>query len=97
MSIRTAVVYLSLGLSLALASACNKPSDADCRKAIANMRHLLETDKIVSTADTEAAVRRCRGNSKKKTVQCAIDAKTVDELKACNLVPEPKPEPAPTK
>jgi len=78
---------LATVLVLALtATACNKPSEEDCRKAIANMRRLLETDKTTEASDTESAVRSCRGNSNKKSVDCAIRAQSVDELKACGLV-----------
>jgi len=78
---------LMIAMALAfMAMSCEKPSEDDCRKAIANMRRLLGTDKATDANDMEAAVRSCRGNSHKKTVTCAIAAQSVDELKACGLL-----------
>jgi hypothetical protein len=74
----------ALGLVAGL-SGCEKPSDADCRKALANIRHLTGTDQTSTGGELEAAVRSCRGNGKKKTVKCAIEATTLDELRACGL------------
>jgi len=85
-------VITSFGLIVALVAgtACSKPSEDDCRKALSNMQSLLGTDHL--TADVQGEVRRCRGGSSKKAVECAIAAKTLDELKACDFmhVPEKK-------
>jgi hypothetical protein len=91
---RTSLLSLLAVLVIALVG-CDKPTDAECRVAIQNMRKLLTTDKVNAAAgDVESAVRRCRGNSSKKSVQCAGRAQTLDDLKACGLLPEVKPEPA---
>lgn len=76
-----------------LAGACEKPSEENCRKALANVRSLLGTESVL--ADVEGDVRRCKGGSSKKNVECAMNAKTLEELKACNFfkVPEKAPEP----
>ena len=65
------------------AGACNKPTPDDCRQAIANMEKLLGTDSVVRATDNDGEVRRCRGGSSKEAVDCAIKAKSLEELKAC--------------
>ena len=86
---------IAIGLGLALGSgglaACDKPKEEDCRKAIENIRRLMGTDKLSTGAganDLEGSVRRCRGNSNKKSVGCAIAAQTVEDLKKCGLLPD---------
>ena len=70
-------------------AACDKPSETDCKKAIANIRLLLGTDKMTDDAGQSAAwVRSCQGSAKKSTVKCAMEASTVDQLKRCGLVKE---------
>lgn len=68
---------------------CNKPSEGDCRKAIANMQHLMGTEHLrddpAGTAALEGEVRRCKGGSKKKAVKCAMDAKTIEDLQKCEF------------
>lgn len=76
-----------LGL-VVLAGACNKPSEESCRKAMANVRSILGTESAV--ADIEAGVRRCKGGSSKKTVECAINAKTREQLKECGFFKIPE-------
>lgn len=77
-------------LCAALASVgCNKPSDDDCKKAIANMQSLLGTEFIAKNSDMQGEVRRCRGGSSRKAVECAIAAKSLDELKACDFMHVP--------
>lgn len=68
------------------ASACNKPSEDDCRQAVSNVRKLYGTDNIVKNGDNESEVRRCKGGSSKEAVACAIKAATLDELKACDFM-----------
>jgi hypothetical protein len=85
-----AVVVVVLG-ALAVGG-CDKPSGEECRKAILNMQSLLGTDKLLATEDLQGAVRRCKGSSAKKSVQCAMDATSLDALKQCDFmkVPEKK-------
>ena len=77
---------------LLLLSACNKPSEDDCKRAILNMQHLLGTDKLNKTGDIEGEVRRCKGGSTKESVACAGSAATLDDLKKCdfNKAPDSK-------
>lgn len=81
--------------TLWLGAGCNKPSEENCRKALANIRHLLGTEHL-SQAETsvEGEVRRCRGGSKRTSVDCAIKATTLDELRACKLMEIPANAPA---
>lgn len=82
----SAVVVVVLGLA---SGGCDKPSEEECRKAIANMQTLLGTDKLLATEDLQGAVRRCKGSSSKKSVQCAIDAGSLDALKQCEFMKVP--------
>lgn len=65
---------------------CNKPSSDDCEKALHNIQRILQTDNLGTTESLQGEIRRCRGSSSKKAVACTIQAKTVDELNACDFV-----------
>ena len=69
----------------ALAAGCSKPSEADCRKALANMQRLMGTENLRDEGRMESEVRRCKGGSKKKAVACAIKAQTLDDLRHCEF------------
>lgn len=86
--IRVVLLMVALG-----AFGCSKPGEEDCRKAIANMQKLMGTESLRDPAAIEGEVRRCRGGSKKKAVQCAIKAQTLDDLRHCDFfkVPENAP------
>ena len=74
-------------LAVCALAACDKPSATDCKKAIANIRVLLGTDKLTDDAGQSAAwVRSCQGSAKKSSVKCAMEASTVDQLKRCGLL-----------
>lgn len=76
-------------VTLAAATACNKPSPEDCRKALTNMQHLLGTDNLLKTGDFETEVRACRGGSSKESVECATKANSLEDLRACNFMKVP--------
>ncbi len=78
----------AIGVLFAVA-ACNKPEMDDCRKALDNMQHLLGTENISKNGDNEGDVRRCRGGSTKEAVKCAIAAKSMTDLKACDFMKLP--------
>ena len=80
------VLALALAVAVVAAGGCNKPSEENCRKALANMRSLLGTDSAMGNTDTAGDVRRCVGGSSRKAVDCAINAKTLDELRACEFM-----------
>ena len=85
-------------LALLALAACDKPTPESCRKAIVNMQKLLG---MPPNSSDEAAianeVRRCRGGSSKTSVECASNAKSLDDLKKCEFfklpdnVLDPKP------
>jgi hypothetical protein len=72
-------------IAVVLLAGCNKPTEESCREALANMQRLLGTENIHDDARMEGEVRRCKGGSTKKAVECAIKAQTMDELKACDF------------
>lgn len=86
--ITTAAWAALLGLVLMTAGAgCRaKPSESECRKAIANIRELTGTANIQGTDDIESAVRSCRGNATPESVRCAIEAGSLDQLERCGLL-----------
>lgn len=78
---------LLLVLTTGALAACDKPSEGDCKKAIANIRLLLGTDKLTEdTGQSAAWVRSCQGSAKKSSVNCAMEASTLDQLKRCGLI-----------
>ncbi len=68
---------------LASFTACNKPSEEDCKKAIENMRKLLKTSS--HSTDLAPHIRRCRGGSTKEAVECATKATSRAELESCGF------------
>jgi hypothetical protein len=80
-----------VALGALLAAACNKPSEDSCKKAIENMRELLGNDTGVGT-DTTSAVRACRAGSTRESVECAVSAKTVEDLEKCAFFKIPDKE-----
>lgn len=85
--LHTFSIAIAVALSLA---GCKKPSDESCRKAINNMRHLMGTENIRDDKGIEGEVRRCKGGSTKKAVECAINATTLDELRHCEFFKVPE-------
>ena len=88
------ILLAGIGWSLLVTAGCNKPSEESCRKALANMRQLIGTDNAVSNADADGDVRRCKGGSSKKAVECAGNAKTLEDLRACDFMKVPYKKPA---
>jgi hypothetical protein len=87
---RTWLTHASLVAAALLATSalggCNKPTEESCRKALTNIRHLLGTENLSQGAETiESEVRRCRGGSTRASVDCAIRATTIEELRKCKV------------
>lgn len=78
--------FLLIVVAITGASACNKPSADDCRRAIVHMQELLGTDNAAKNNDNEAEVRRCKGGSSREAVACALKATSLAELKACDFM-----------
>jgi hypothetical protein len=79
-----------VSLLAVLSSGCEKPSEESCRKAISNMQQLMGTDNLRDHAAVESEVRRCKGGSSRKSVECAINAKTLQELRTCDFYKVPE-------
>lgn len=67
-----------------LSTACEKPKDEDCKRAVANIRNLFGTTNFAQGLPVQAAVRSCRGSASKESVRCVIAAKSLEDLGACN-------------
>lgn len=81
------VSMVSFTLAVALFGACDKPSEANCKRAVTNIRQLMGTSKMsIDGAQDAAWVRSCRGTAKEASVSCAIEAKSLDGLKTCGLL-----------
>jgi hypothetical protein len=91
-------VALLVAVILGAAGCTTKPSAEECRTAIENMRRLMGTENLREDTRIEGDIRRCKGGSKKKAVQCAIKAQTLDDLRHCDFykVPENTPGVGPT-
>jgi hypothetical protein len=76
--------------SLCLVGCTTKPSEDECRQAISNMTRLMGTENLGDQQAVESQVRRCKGGSKKKSVQCAIKAQTLDDLRKCDFYKVPE-------
>ncbi|MEJ7600968.1 MAG: hypothetical protein WKG01_23885 [Kofleriaceae bacterium] len=77
---------LGLVVAAGLLAACEKPTEQSCRAALSNVRALYKTNTVEAKSETTAGdVRRCVGGSSKKAVECAVNAKTITELEACNF------------
>ena len=76
-----------VGLALVFAASCNscskKPSEAECRAAIENVRDILGLQSSTAEVDIDKAIRSCRGSSTKETARCLTEAKSEEELAAC--------------
>jgi hypothetical protein len=78
---RTRVLALLLFPVLLSIAACDKPTEADCQKAVDNINKIY--GEAGGAKETAPAVRKCRSSSKSAAVQCMINAKTADDLKVC--------------
>ena len=78
-----------VALAVSLPGCAVKPTEEECRKAIANMQRLMGTDTVRDDARIESEVRRCKGGSKKKAVECAMKATTLDDLRTCDFFKVP--------
>ncbi len=66
-----------------LAGGCDRPDEDDCRLAVENIQRIAQAGDRIERADTEAAVRSCRANASSESVQCMINARTMDDLRGC--------------
>ncbi len=80
---KTAVLALALAALGLAATACNKPSKAQCEKAIDNVRRIAGTETDDFGTDRRDMIRSCRGNATRKSVACMANAKGAVELEKC--------------
>jgi hypothetical protein len=69
--------------ALLLGSCVDKPSEDECRRAVTNIQQITGTTRAEGGADPKMAIRSCRARSQKKTVDCQIAAKTLEDLAQC--------------
>jgi hypothetical protein len=50
----------------------------------------MGTDNLRDHAAVESEVRRCKGGSSRKSVECAINAQTLQELRTCDFYKVPE-------
>ena len=86
----TRLALLVVVVVVAGSGCTTKPSEEDCRKAITNMQVLMGTENLRDTEMVESQVRRCKGGSKKKAVDCAIKAQSLDDLRKCEFFKVPE-------
>lgn len=73
----------AVGLAAALAACTAKPTEEQCEKAVANIHKVTGHSQPESGSARGAAVRSCRAQSSRDTVECYIAAQTVDDLFGC--------------
>jgi hypothetical protein len=79
-----AMTRVLIGVLLLLGAGCStRPSEEACEKAVNNIRKLTGQSHSEVGADKRAAVRSCRAQSSKDTVECMAEARTADELFKC--------------
>jgi hypothetical protein len=76
-------ILTSLLALLLLAPACDRPSQGDCEKAVDHIRNLYGTAEDEAGVSRAAAIRSCRGNADKDSVDCVLGARTKEELSRC--------------
>jgi|GEM_PF-4201492 len=77
----------SVLLVLALATTavgCERATEEKCREAVRNVFRITQADDTQNAGpDESAAIRSCRANSSRETVECVIAAKSLEDLAAC--------------
>lgn len=78
---------IAIALALVFGASCDscskKPSEAECRAAIENVRNILGLQESTAAVEIDKAIRSCRGSSSKETARCLTRAKTEADLAAC--------------
>jgi hypothetical protein len=73
----------AVGLAAALAGCNAKPTEEQCQRAVTNIRKVTGQSQTEGGSALGAAVRSCRAQSNRDTVECYIAAQSVDQLFAC--------------
>jgi hypothetical protein len=77
------IFAILLACAAVFATACEKPKEDDCKRAVDNIRKLYGTDSFAQGVPPQAAVRSCRGSATTESVRCIATAKSLEELNAC--------------
>lgn len=78
-----------LGLAALLCAAlgpmlgCDKPREAECKKAVANIQRVYGTAGVSFGASPQAMIRSCRGSASAESVKCFTEANSLEELQRC--------------
>src|SRR5687768_15793865 len=81
---RMAAVVAGVAFAIGLAAGCGgRPSEEACGRAVDNIRRLTGQSRIDVGADQSAAVRSCRSQSSRDTVECMAEAQSTEELYRC--------------
>ena len=76
--------WAAVVLAACLTIGCSpKPTEEACDKAVANIRKVTGQTHTEVGGDERAAVRSCRAQSSRDTVECYAAAQTEQELFAC--------------
>jgi hypothetical protein len=74
---------LAVALFTGLAGCDAKPTEEACERAVVNIRKLTGETHSELGADRRTAVRSCRAQSSRDTVECYAEARTQEELFSC--------------
>jgi len=81
MMVRSGCLLVAAVMALG-GAACNKPSEGDCKKAVARIRKLHGTEREDPSVE-RAAIRSCRGSGSKEAIKCIGNAEDLEALRAC--------------
>jgi hypothetical protein len=79
------ILVCAVGIAAALAG-CSKPTEEACDRAVVNISKLsgqAQSETGEAGSDRRAAVRACRAQSDRDTVECYAEAQTREELLKC--------------
>jgi len=74
---------LLVAATCAAISACGRPTEDDCRKAVLNVQKIRLGDGSSNAPDPEPAVRKCTSTGSRDQVACLIAAKSTADVDAC--------------